>query len=158
VTLTVHATQPPACPSWCREDHTGPDLTHWGEAHAVPSADPTLTVGAALRQDPDGQPVIALDVAHDTVTPDGAIAYAMLLLELADQDRPTLGATMRLSDSVNVGATFRSGPVVGHGTVSPEHFPVPVDMPAYPVVLVAGPDGSVVAWSADRLDTSERTS
>jgi hypothetical protein len=64
---------------------------------------------------------------------------------------------VHLSDRVNVGAPVRSGPVVGHGTVTPEHFPVPVDLPAYPVVLVAGPDGTVAAWSLDRLDTSERT-
>ncbi len=207
-----HATQPPTCPAWCAEDHTGPDRTHWGTAHGVPSADPTLTVGATLRQDPDGRPVVSLDFGHDTLTPDGARAYAELLVELADQlaplvaavyaagpevvrdfraaaddaidvlacstgqprawaaahadlepvaagilsdlanrGRPALGATVQLSDRVNVGAPFRSGPVVGYGTVTPEHFPVPVDMPAYPVVLVSGPD-SVAAWSLDRLD------
>jgi hypothetical protein len=85
VTLTVHATQPPACPAWCVEEHTGPDRTHWSDGHGVQSADASLTIGAALRQDPDGRPVIALDVQHDTLTADGACQYAALLLELAGQ-------------------------------------------------------------------------
>lgn len=154
MTPAVHATDPArTCPTWCVEEHTGLDRTHWGDAHAVPSADPTLTVGAALRQDPDAAaPVIALDVQHDTLTPDGARAYAALLLELAGQlAGPALGVTVRLSDEVNIGAPFRSGTVVDYGTVTPVHFPVPVDVPSYPVVLVSGPD-SVAAWSLDRLN------
>src|SRR5689334_6025612 len=109
-----HATQTPACPAWCTEEQrTGLDRTHWGDSHGVTSADATLTVGAALRQDPDGAPVISLDVAHDTLTADGARAYATLLLELAAQPTgPALGATVQLSDQVNIGARFRSGTVV----------------------------------------------
>jgi hypothetical protein len=170
VTLTVHATQPLACPLWCVEEHTQLDRTHWGPSRAVPSADPTLTAGAALRQDPDGRPVISLDVGHDTLTADGARQYAALLLELADQlaggsamtrerqaqvrnagkaSLPALGVTVRLSDSVNVGATYRSGTVVGYGVVAPREFPVPVEIDAYAVLLVSLPDG-VAAWSADR--------
>jgi hypothetical protein len=55
VTATTHATDTPTCPQWCVEDHTGLDVTDWGQARGVPSADATLTVGAALRQDPGGE-------------------------------------------------------------------------------------------------------
>jgi hypothetical protein len=49
----------------------------------------------------------------------------------------------------------RPGTVVGHGTVHPDRFPIPADLPAYPVVLVAGPDG-VDAWSLDRIAGGDR--
>jgi hypothetical protein len=76
--------------------------------------------------------------------------------DLVEPDRPALGATVQLSDRVNIGARFRTGTVVGYGTVHPDRFPIPADLPAYPVVLVVGPDGTADAWNLDRIATAEQ--
>jgi hypothetical protein len=73
-----------------------------------------------------------------------------------EPDRPGLGATVRLSDRVNVGARFRTGSVVGYGTVHPDRFPIPADLTAYAVVLVASPDGTLDVWSLDRIAGGDR--
>ena len=122
-----------------------------------------IGAGIAAKLAANGHPVVLADVIDEVEATAAALRAEghdarAIRLDVADEQAVAalpiaLGATVRLSDEVNVGAPFRSGTVVGYGTVTPEHFPVPADLPAYPVVLVSGPD-SVAAWSLDRLDSA----